>query len=74
MPSTTQPKYPEITLYVDLTGPDGNAFSILGTIKREFRRHHISAEEWQQFEYEATSGSYENLLDTCSRWVTFKAS
>lgn len=74
MSSITQPKYPEITIYVDLTGPDGNAFSILGAIKREFRRHKISQQEWETFMGEATYGDYDHLLATCGKWVTFKAS
>jgi hypothetical protein len=74
MSRTMQPLYPEITLYVDLTGPGGNAFAILGTIKREFRRHHIPAEEWSRFEAEATYGDYNHLLATCEKWVTFVAS
>lgn len=71
MSNLTSPKYPEITMYVDLQGPDGNAFAILGCLRREFRRHEISQEEWDTFYEIATSGDYTNLLETCSGWVTF---
>lgn len=67
----TLPKYPDISLVINLEGPDGNAFAILGCLRREFKRNSVPKEEWDLFYAEATSSSYENLLETCRRWVNF---
>lgn len=61
------PKYPDI--HVKLTGRDGNAFAILGAVKRAMREAGISREEQEAFTTEATSGDYDNLLNTAMCWV-----
>lgn len=61
------PKYPEIE--VQLTGRDGNAFVLMGTVNKALRRHGVSKEEREEFVAEATSGDYDNLLRTCMNWV-----
>lgn len=61
-------KYPEIE--VDLVGQDGNAFVILGAVRRAMRRAGVSSEEIDSFDDEATSGDYDHLLSTCMEWVT----
>lgn len=63
----TDVKYPEIT--VELTGGDGNAFAILGRMKRELRRGGVDEAEINEFMEEAQSGDYDNLLRTCMKWV-----
>lgn len=63
-----EPKYPGIQ--VPLVGADGNAFAIIGAVRRVMRRAGISREEIRAFSREATSGNYDNLLRTCMRWVT----
>jgi hypothetical protein len=60
-------KHPEIT--VELCGHDGNAFSIIGRVIREMKRGGVSQEEIEQFQKEATSGDYDNVLQTAMRWV-----
>ena len=60
-------KYPEIT--VQLTGTDGNAFSIIGTVQRALRRAGVDAAEVSAFVAEAMSGDYDNVLATAMRWV-----
>ena len=60
-------KYPNIT--VELCGHDGNAFSILARVMREMRRGGVPQEEIEQFKKEATSGDYDNLLQTVMQWV-----
>lgn len=60
-------KYPEIT--VQLVGEDGNAFSVIGKVRKALRRAGISDEVIQQFTDEATSGDYDNVLMTCMNWV-----
>lgn len=44
---------------VDLTGPDGNAFVLLGMAKRWARQ---LDKDWAPIQEEAMSGDYENLL------------
>lgn len=60
-------KYPEIE--VQLTGQDGNAFAIMGAVRKALRRAGISKEEQDAFTAEATSGDYDDLLQTAMRWV-----
>jgi hypothetical protein len=65
--STNTVRYPDIE--VELIGQDGNAFAILGAVKRELRRAGVSAEEQAEFMAEATSGDYNHLLQTVQAWV-----
>jgi len=60
-------RYPNIT--VKLTEKDGDALSILGTMKRALRKNGVSEEEMDKFQEEALSGNYDNLLITCMKWV-----
>lgn len=62
------PKYPEIV--VTLLGEDGNAFAIMGAVKKALRRNGVSAEEIAQYSTESMSGDYNNLLLTAAKWVT----
>jgi len=62
-----EPKYPDI--HVQLSGNDGNAFGILGNVLRGMKRGKVSLEDQEQFRQEATSGDYDNLLQTCMKWV-----
>ncbi len=55
-------KHPELT--AKLTGIDGNAFSILAEMKRVLPR-----EEWAEFADEAMQGDYDELLQSCMKWV-----
>jgi hypothetical protein len=63
----TQPKYPDIE--VELSGHDGNAFFIIGRVRRALRQGGASAEECDAFSREAMSGDYDNVLQTCMCWV-----
>lgn len=62
------PKYPEVV--VEMTGEDGNAFAILARVKRAMRRAGVRDYQIERFRDEATSGDYDNLLQTVMRWVT----
>ena len=62
-----QPKYPNIN--VRLAGNDSNAFAILAAVKKALYNNKVSAEEIKQFYDEATSGDYDNLLQTTMKWV-----
>lgn len=61
-------KYPEVQ--VRLVGEDGNAFAILGRVTEalEVAGHDKSVSD--AFTEEATQGSYGQLLNTVSKWVT----
>lgn len=61
------PKYPDV--HVQLSGEDGNAFFIIGRVTRALRRVDVSKEEIDAFAKEATSGDYDNVLQTTMRWV-----
>jgi hypothetical protein len=61
-------KYPEIT--VNLSDVDGNAFSIMGAVRKALRRGGVPREEIEQYLAESTSGDYSNLLMTTTRWVS----
>lgn len=63
-------KYPEIT--VKLVGQDGNAFAVIGAVRKALRRAKVPNEEVEQFSDEATSGDYDHLLRTCTKWVTIR--
>lgn len=65
---TTTIKYP--TINIPLVGEDGNAFSILGRVKRIMRRAGLPDTEWEAFHAEATSGNYDNLLLTVMKWFS----
>jgi hypothetical protein len=63
-------KYPDIS--VKLIGEDGNAFSILGAVKRALRKAKVPEAEIDRFYKEATSGDYDQLLRTCATWISIE--
>lgn len=60
-------KYPEID--VQLSGTDGNAFAIIGAVRKALRSAGVTPSEVAEFTNEATSGDYDHVLQTCMRWV-----
>lgn len=62
------PKYPDIE--VTLTGTNGNAFAVMGEVRRALKAAKVPKEEIDKFFAEATSGDYNDLLVTCMNWVT----
>jgi len=60
-------KFPEIT--VKLVGTDGNAFAIIGNVSKALRRGGASMDDVKEFQDEATSGDYNNVLQTAMKWV-----
>lgn len=65
--SDTTVRYPDI--HVQLSGESGNAFAILGAVRRALRRAQVPAGEIEAFTEEAKSGDYDRLLQTAMRWV-----
>ena len=61
------PKFPNI--HIQLSGHDGNAFAILGRASKAMREDGVPKEQVKEFFAEATSGNYDNLLQTIMRWV-----
>ena len=64
---TITPKYPSVT--VELSGQDGNAFMILGTVQKALRRAGAPKDDLSAYMAEATDGDYNDLLRTTMRWV-----
>lgn len=60
-------RYPGVR--VQLTGENGNAFAVLGSVLRELRNAGVPQAERDAFREEATAGDYDHLLATCMRWV-----
>ena len=50
---------------IDLLGPEGNAFALLGIAKDLCHKTGI---EWEPVKNEMTSGNYENLLLTMDKY------
>jgi len=61
-------RFPDVS--VELSGSDGNAFAILGSVSKALRRAGVSDADRQEFMDEATAGDYDHLLQTCMAWVT----
>ena len=62
-----KPIHPRVT--VQLTGRDGNAFAIIGSVSGAMRRAGCSTEEVRTFVEEATAGDYHALLRTAMKYV-----
>lgn len=60
---------PPVRAKMSLVGIDGNAFVIIGTVARELRRAGATPEQVKQFQNEAMSGDYDNVLTTALRWT-----
>lgn len=50
---------------IDITGPDGNAFVILGYAKKYAKQLELN---WDQIQKEMTAGDYENLLQVFDKY------
>jgi hypothetical protein len=65
--SVITPKYPHV--HVQLTGEDGNAFSILARVQKALTKAQVPASEIELFMSTATSGDFDHLLQTVMRYV-----
>lgn len=61
------PIYPNIT--VQFTGADGNAYNLLGLVRKALIENDAPAGDIANFLVEATAGDYDNLLRVCMDWV-----
>lgn len=56
-------KHPEAAVYLgDLSGPEGNAFAILGRVVKALKDAGVSKADQDAYHEAATSGDYNNLL------------
>lgn len=69
MTQTNDNNAPLTNAVVVLTGTDGNAFAILGKVRRAILKSN-HPELIDQFMADATGGDYDHLLVTCFRYVT----
>ncbi len=60
---------PNYDISVKLIGENGNAFNIIGKVRKEMKRNGVSNDEIDLFINEAMSGDYDNLLRTCMKYV-----
>jgi hypothetical protein len=60
---------PKYDVEVQLTGNDGNAFNIMAQVNRALRNAGATPEEIKQYQQEAMSGDYDNLLRVTQEWV-----
>ena len=58
-------KYPEVE--VQIVGEDGNAFAIVGAVRKALRQAGAPRDELMAFTKEATGGA--NVLKAAMRWV-----
>jgi hypothetical protein len=67
---TRREKMPKHDIKVQLSGEDGNIFSIMGRVTLAMKRAGLPAEEREEFARELTSAeSYDAALQCVMRWV-----
>ena len=54
---------------VQLSGNDGNAFAVMGSVMSALKKAGATPEELKQYQEESMSGDYDNLLRVASKWV-----
>ena len=57
-------------IVIDLAGPEGNVFYIMGLCQKLFRQMGI-ADDWAAFYKECQKGYYKDVLDIARRWFGF---
>lgn len=60
---------PKTDLTVKLVGRDGNAFAIMGAVRREMQRAKVDPEIIAAYMQEAMSGDYNHLLSVTMDYV-----
>ena len=62
-------KAPDTKPTVQLTGNDGNAFAVMGAVRKALRKAGADKEYVDQYFEEAMSGDYNHLLATSMKYV-----
>jgi len=57
---------------VKLIGEDGNAFGVMGRVKRALARDGADKEYVNQYLHESMGGDYDNLLMTALKYVNIE--
>lgn len=57
---------------VQLTGNDGNAFAIMGSVKSALKKAGATQEQIDEYMEASMSGDYDNLLRVACEWVNVK--
>jgi len=65
--SVSEVRYPDVT--VVLSGTDGNAFAIVGRVRKAMSAAGVPDEMLERYRIEAMAGDYDHLLQTTMRWV-----
>lgn len=69
--SRTEPAYQQVRVALgDLSGPDGNAFAILGRVAQAMRAAGLPPLAVDQYLGDARTGDYRHLLTVTRRTVT----
>jgi len=61
-------KQPKKEMIIDLTGPEGNAFVLLGYAKRFAKEIGMNGVEAKNIQTEMTNGDYEHLVETFDKY------
>lgn len=54
---------------VQLTGKDGNAFAIMGSVKSALKKAGATQDQIDEYMKASMSGDYDNLLRVACEWV-----
>ena len=54
---------------VQLSGQDGNAFAIMGSVQKALKQAGATKEDIDTYLSESMSGDYDNLLQTAMKYV-----
>lgn len=60
---------PKYQVEVQLSGNDGNAFSIMGAVQKALKAEGATKAELDQYLAESMAGDYDNLLRVAMAWV-----
>lgn len=60
---------PKFNTPVQLTGNDGNAFAIMGSVKSALKKAGATQEQIDEYLKQSMSGDYDNLLRVACDWV-----
>ncbi len=69
--TTKSPKFPEIEIEIELSGPTGNAYFVMGKIEHELKSAGATETEVTAYVTDSMSGDYEHLLAVAAEWVDF---
>ena len=63
---------PKVKPVIDLNNQDGNAFAIIGAVRKALKREGADLEYIDKYKNEATSGDYDNLLQVTMKYIDFE--